>query len=512
MFHVKSSQEVGCAHLPDRSSAREAVSLVLSRCSLHTPVQAALNEVLSRVRLSPQDKGLTTEIVYGYLRREISLHWLVSQYLKRPEKLPPLMVQRLACAAYELFCLDRIPAHATVDMAVREIRKQFGQSLARVANGVLRNLSLLHEQEGTLPHVLTLLTSRSALDSLCQLEITSGVPRWILSHWAASYDEETVRQLAGSASGAPWPCVRINRKRPFWREMVNVFCRGASQARNQYVDTKSAEGMPLSSELCGERIGFAGVRFPPGAPQATLRKAFLDGELSWQGGGSQLLLSSLLSKDGDTRESAPCPVSDQATTDQDRAAQHNAAVLEAPALEDWYQGKPFWDACAGHGGKSFALAELGMTIRAASDVNMVRLQGLRYEARRLHLPEPPLFCASAAVPPWREKTCPPLILLDAPCSGLGTLARRPDVRRLRQPEHLAELAALQKDLLHACWDLLPSGGRLVYMTCTVNPDENERQVRSFLVRHAEADLYREWHSRPDEKGGDLMYGAVLRKP
>ena len=101
--------------------------------------------------------------------------------------------------------------------------------------------------------------------------------------------------------------------------------------------------------------------------------------------------------------------------------------------------------------------------------------------------------------------------MDAPCSGLGTLARRPDLRRLRRPEQISELVALQKDLLRACWELTPAGGRLVYMTCTVNPGENEQQVRAFLAEHSEAELHREWRNTPDACGTDLMYGAVLRK-
>lgn len=500
MFHVKSSQHTCCKQAFSCSSARESASFVLSQCSIHTPVQAALNEVLEHSYLSPQDKALTTELVYGYLRWEISLHWLVSHYLKRPEKLPPPMLQRLACATYELFCLDRIPAHATVDMAVREIRKRFGQSLARVANGVLRNLARLHEQEGSLSYVLLSLTSHKDFAPLERLEITSGVPRWILTHWAAFYEEEAVRQLAASSSQTPFPCIRINMRCPSWRETRAAFC--CEDPRCEFVGNTSFSSE--ASGLHGERIGFSGVRFPPGTPQTSLRKKVLDGELSWQGSGSQLLLAALLGEDRGRRDQGEI-ASLSANTGEE-------PVRESPALESWYQGKAFWDACAGYGGKSFALAEAGLTIRAASDVNLARLQGLRREARRLHLPEPPLFCASAALPPWRGTACPPLILLDAPCSGLGTLARRPDVRRLRQPEHLAELVALQKKLLYACWELLPSGGRLVYMTCTVNPEENEHQIRAFLTRHAGADMHREWQSRPDEKGGDLMYGAVLRKP
>ncbi len=505
MFHVKTSRKCcspsTSSSIPSCHSAREAVFLVLERCALHRPVQAALHEILDRVTLSEQDKALTTELVYGYLRREPSLRWLVAHYLKAPEKLPPAMLQRLESAAYELFCLDRIPAHATVDTTVSEIKKRFGQSLSRVANGLLRNLVRLHEQEGSLDRVLVCLTSQDhQLTPLEQLEITSGVPQWILSLWHSAYGEETAHQLAESASKTPWSCIRINRLRPGWRASLEHFCRppsssGFDKSMNAGFDECMNATLPAA---CGEQVGFSGVRFPPGKNQASLRHGLLAGDFSRQGGGSQALLAALLSEG----EEDPGVLSGSSATPPGR-------LRSAPVLEEWYRGKPFWDACAGYGGKTFALAELGLNIWAASDINLSRLQGIRREARRLHLSPPPIFCASAAAPALRKG--PPLVIVDAPCSGLGTLARRPDLRRLRRPEQISELVALQKDLLRACWELTPAGGRLVYMTCTVNPGENEQQVRAFLAEHSEAELHREWRNTPDACGTDLMYGAVLRK-
>lgn len=495
MFHVKTPRKNSPQCLSPCCSARAAAFLTLDRCSLYKPVQAALHEVLDQIPLSVQDKALATELVYGYLRSEISLHWLVSRYLKAPEKLPPPMLRRLECATYELFCLDRIPVHATVDVTVTDIRKQFGQSLARVANGVLRNLARLHEQEGALAHVLDQLTEHeNSLTPLERLEITSGVPHWILSLWSMAYDEESARQLARSASRTPWPCIRINRLRPAWHELLQDLCSPAPQSESPETTQKTESGPKR------EQIGFSGVRFPPGVSQALWQRHFLVGDISRQGGGSQILLKALLGENpGEEARCIPLP-----------AEQINRAPL-TPRLETWYQEKPFWDACAGYGGKTFALAELGLHIHAASDVNLSRLQGLRREAQRLRFPPPPIFCASAAAPALLQGKRPPLILLDAPCSGLGTLARRPDVRRLRHPEQLPQLVDVQKRLLRACWEMLPPGGRLIYMTCTVTPEENERQVQAFLVEHTGAELYREWQGKPDDYGTDLMYGAVLRK-
>ncbi len=477
-------------------TARECAFTALIRCAPNKPVQAALHEALHRANLPPVEAGLATELVYGTLRREISLVWLIKQHLKAPEKLPPLMLQRLACAAYELFCLERIPPHATVDVAVGDIRRKFGPGLGRVANGVLRNLARLAEHQPNLTDLLRSMTE--GFSPLRRLEIISGVPLWILRLWASdgeipddknkknnNYDENEaaarLESLALSCTCTPWPCVRLNRFRSDWKTWGTAFCRNSGTER-----------------VSGTATGFAGLLFPSGSLPATAREAFEQGRLSWQGAGSQALLAALLG-----REMTP--------------------VASEP--ESWYMEASLWDACAGYGGKTLALVELGMKIHAASDISAARLHGLRQEALRLDLPVPPLFRGTAERPPLSPGRPPRAILLDVPCSGLGTLARRPDVRRLRTPEQVKELIALQGQILQACWALLPPGGRLIYMTCTVNPAENERQIATFLAGHRKARLLREWPSSPAQiadrfstifgdqsgncTGADFMYGAVL---
>ena len=182
-------------------------------------------------------------------------------------------------------------------------------------------------------------------------------------------------------------------------------------------------------------------------------------------------------------------------------------MLEALDAPHW-EG-PVWDACAGRGGKTLALMELGVPVLAASDTYQPRLRGLRDDARRLVITPPPLFCASAAEPALRGE--PGTILLDVPCSGLGTLSRHPDLRVLRTPGQVADLVALQRRILDAVWPYLPSGGRLAYITCTMNPAENEGQIAAFLERTPGASLEIQWQSAPDTFGSDLMFGAIVRK-
>ena len=103
------------------------------------------------------------------------------------------------------------------------------------------------------------------------------------------------------------------------------------------------------------------------------------------------------------------------------------------------------------------------------------------------------------------------ILIDAPCSGLGTLARHPDARWRVTPESIRTLLPQQQALLDGLVPLLAPSGTLVYATCTIHPDENQAQVQAFLNRHRTLDLVKQSQRWPDQVGGgDGFYCAVLR--
>ena len=103
------------------------------------------------------------------------------------------------------------------------------------------------------------------------------------------------------------------------------------------------------------------------------------------------------------------------------------------------------------------------------------------------------------------------MLLDAPCSGLGVLARRPDIKWKRAARDCRQLADLRRKMLDSAAALIPAGGLLVYVTCTLHPDENERQVAGFLRDHAAFRLFCPARTEEDFRLGEFFYGAVLQK-
>jgi 16S rRNA (cytosine967-C5)-methyltransferase len=104
------------------------------------------------------------------------------------------------------------------------------------------------------------------------------------------------------------------------------------------------------------------------------------------------------------------------------------------------------------------------------------------------------------------------ILLDAPCSGLGTLARHADARWRISPEAVAELTALQWQLLVGLLPLLKPGGQLVYATCTVHPAENQQLIDRFLAEHPAWQLEQRWQIWPGSELGDGFFAARLQAP
>jgi 16S rRNA (cytosine967-C5)-methyltransferase len=142
------------------------------------------------------------------------------------------------------------------------------------------------------------------------------------------------------------------------------------------------------------------------------------------------------------------------------------------------------DACAAPGGKACHLAQEHEVV--AVDLHANKLRKIDAEAKRLGLSERLKAYAHDAAEPfpeaWGEFHA---VLVDAPCSGLGTLRRHPELRYRRKEEDLARLATLQRRILENCQEAVPGGGLLVYAVCTVEAQEAQDQVEMFLRSHPE---------------------------
>ena len=437
---------------------RAAALVALSRVLLETTdSQAALDDVLRSPVLVPTDKRLCTELVYGVLRWYLRLEPFCLLFLKKPDKLPYEMRLCLLTALYEMAFL-RVPHHGPVNWAVNHVRNRFGQGLAAVANGALRSMQ---RDLRRFADPSSLLGPDAAEEDV--LALRYAMPVWIVRLWREAYGNADALTLLEACQSVPPSGLRLNRAAPGWEEARAELLGGGEH------------GEALA-------VGPAGLAFA--------------GSLPWR--AKELVSQGLASRQS--------------------AASYQA--LEGLGPSFW--PVPVWDACAGRGGKTLALLEQGVPVALASDLSTARLAGLEREYERLGLaghgapgcPAVLSFSAADLVDRFAAEGLPErfgTVLVDAPCSGLGTLARRPEIRFRRSPADLARLAATQREILEAVWQRLEPGGLLAYLTCTLNPAENESCVMDFLGTHVDALVRRESRTPVDSPLREFFYGALLQK-
>ncbi|GAB4477070.1 MAG: 16S rRNA (cytosine(967)-C(5))-methyltransferase [Elainellaceae cyanobacterium] len=381
---------------------------------------AALDKRLHRGDLSERDRRLTTELVYGCVRRRRTLDALISQFATKPaDQQPPLLRLILHLGLYQIRYLSQIPASAAVDTTVDLAKTNGFGGLAGFVNGLLRQtLRQAAERESGDPLDLP-------DDPVSRIGILHSMPDWLVQQWIAQFGEADAEQLCAWFNQPPSIDLRVNRLRASVEQV-----EAAMQAADVTVERRA--GFPLALRLRSHR----------GPIPALL--GYAEGWWSVQDASAQLVA----------------------------------------ALLDPQPGETVIDACAAPGGKTTHLAEL-MGDRGliwAGDRSANRLKKVLQNAQRLQL-------TSIQICPGDSRTLTQFtgqadrVLLDAPCSGLGTLHRHADARWRQTPDSVQALAQLQAELLRHVATWVKPGGTLVYATCTLHPDENERVVQDFLAEH-----------------------------
>lgn len=198
------------------------------------------------------------------------------------------------------------------------------------------------------------------------------------------------------------------------------------------------------------------------------------------------------------------------------SVQDAGAQLAAPLL-DLHDGQRVLDACAAPGGKAGHILETAEVALTALDSDPARLERVRENLDRLRVTAT-LVCGDAAQPDtWWDGQPFDRILADVPCSASGVVRRHPDIKWLRRPDDIAYFAAQQAAMLPALWRCLAHDGKLLYATCSIFPEENQRQVDAFLDQHEDArqlNLAGEWiypgQLLPNDQHDGFFY-ALLAK-
>ncbi len=452
---LSESPAASSAAEPKGLAPRRVAWQVLQAVAAGAYADGALERELGRTPLTPADRGLATELAYGAIRQRRLLDAWLDQLGKVPaERQPPKLRWLLHIGLYQLLASDRVPPSAAVSTTV-ELAKRGGLArLAPVANGLLRAFLRRREAGDRLP-----LTPAQSADLAVSLGVRHSLPDWLSRELLQWLPPERAEAFGRACNSTPSLDLRVNR-------LHSSLAAVQAALADAGVEAIAIEGLPSGLMLKGRTGDLS--RLP----------GFAEGH--W------------------------CV--------QDRAAQRIAPLL------DPQPGERILDACAAPGGKSTHLAELmgdqGLVL--ALDRGEARLRRVSRNAERLGLQSIAVQHGDATALAQKQ---PELlasfdrILVDAPCSGLGTLARHADARWRIDPAAIDELVALQRQLLDGLLPLLKPQGHLVYATCTVHPRENNQLIEAVLADHPELQLRQSWQLWPGEVAGagDGFYAALLER-
>jgi 16S rRNA (cytosine967-C5)-methyltransferase len=377
--------------------------------------------------------------------------------------------------------------------------------------GVLRHL-------GALDALLALLLAKPLHDerlrhllrvALYQLEHTRAAPHAVVDHAVAA----CIALRAAPAKGLVNAVLRnFLRRRAELQAAAHCGDTGRYSYPQWWVDKIRAQ-YPLEHDTLLE----AGNRHAPLTLRVNIRRVTRDAYLA------QLAQAGIAATALETHAvvlDKPMPVDKLPGFAQGLVSVQDASAQRAALLLDVQDGMRVLDACAAPGGKSAHLLELADLRLDALDNDSERLQRVRANLDRLGL-NAHLVHGDASDPArWWDGTAYDRILADVPCSASGVTRRHPDIKWRRQPSDIDKFVRTQEAMIDALWRLLCTGGKFLYVTCSVFREENQMQIARFVERHADAqclplplDDFAAEHAGqilPDARH-DGFYYALLRK-
>jgi len=447
-------------------TGREIAYDVLKRWKPRSPHAAKLlEEQFTRVELPTGERALATELVHGVMRRRETLNALLRPHVNRPlGQVEQDALTLLWLGAYQLAMLSGIPSYAVVNETTELARRAGKPQWTGFVNAVLRSLGQAVTNEFAMTPAANALPLGPGRFRVLKedvfpnpresgpeyFEAAFGFPHWLAERWKQRFDWNELLRLGFWFNAPAKLCLRTNLLKTTREKLLALLHDANIKARaGTHPEAIWLEETTFVQRLPGFHEGLFAV--------------------------------------------------------QDESA------IAAATLLDPQPGERVLDLCAAPGGKTTHLAALmrndGRLL--ATDVDSDRLRRVDESCRRM----------GVSIVETRVQARDALdlagemfdrILLDVPCSNTGVLGKRPEARWRLRPEDLAELAAIQIRLLAtACARLVP-GGRLVFSTCSIEPEENRAVVDRVLHDHPDMTLVQELHHIPGQPA-DGGYQALLHR-
>lgn len=381
-----------------------------------------VNEYLKKMadQTQERDRRFFTHLVYTTLEHLPSIDAVIAAHSKTPlKKIKPYLLVCLRMGICQLKYMESVPDRAAINETVELVKKSKLRALAGFVNGVLRGA----QRSGC-----AFVIPDTEKEPVKALGLRYDMPEWIVSLWLQDYGMKLTEMLLQKMQQPGCVCLRAN--------------------------TLKAEAEEIGKRIA-ESVGEDGsVRQSSAVPEAFYAEHI--GDIStWD-----------LYKEGYV------------------AVQDESSMLAALATGA-KPGDRVLDLCAAPGGKSAFMAQMMKDHGSISsrDLHEHRVKLIRQNAERLGIGCIQAVAADATALQMEDLEQYDVVLLDAPCSGLGIMRSKPDIKLHHTMQDVMELAELQRKMLQVAAKAVKPGGTLVYSTCTLNKKENDEQVEWFLKKY-----------------------------
>ena len=404
--------------------------------------------------LDKKERAFLTRLAEGTIEHQIEMDYMIDSFSKvKVRKMKPLIRNLLRMSVYQLRYMDAIPDSAVCNEAVKLAKKRGFRQLSGFVNGVLRSIV----REGD-----KLLYPDAAIEPKRYLEVKYSVPGWIINRWMKAYGYEQTETILSHFYQESPLTIRTNRTKCTPEEL-------RTKLINEQVTVEKIGEIPAESGEFKDALdrlwGYAYTISDFDHLQSL--QTFQDGDFYVQD------LSSML-----------------------------VAEMAAPKKGDYVI-----DVCAAPGGKSSHIAELmdGTGMVEARDLTEYKTNLIEENIRRHGLLNMKAVCMDATVFDRDSVGKADILICDLPCSGLGVMGKKTDIRYKMTEEKEKELVQLQRQILKTVIPYVKENGTVIYSTCTIDRAENEENAAWIEREFPELSLVAMKQMLPGEAGNDGFF-------
>ncbi len=468
----------------DSQSARAIAAQVLHGFD---PAREYAGQMLDRVLDQTQERQRATDLVHGTIRNRGAIDAVIVTFSGRPTaRIDARLLSILRVAVYELAYNPATPVYSIVDEAVKNVGKAAGKKQSGFVNAVLRQIvrhiaNRQAELAQANPRRTLVQTPQvgcefdtdflpdPASDAVTHLSICFSLPSWLVSEWLDEFSPEQTRRICLACNRRPSLYIRVNPLRTTTEALL---------ARFQQADVHA-------EPVCSDAVRrFSSMGVPPMSSTGILPVNDSDSH----GRDARATMPSLSDM---IRIVGPHAVTQLPGFAEGLFSVQDLSASQAVRILDPQPGWSILDLCSAPGAKTTQIAEMSQDAAniTATDIDPNRLERVEENVARLGLRSVTIVPHAQLEQGTTEAF--DAILLDAPCSNTGVLARRVEARFRVTAPAVKDIAAIQKGLLEKTAALVKPGGRICYSTCSIQRRENQDTVREFLARHNEFELKHE---------------------